>query len=212
MHKEQMVSRSATLDLIAKKYYRDLVSYCTFLCQNEWDGEDIAQETILKAMKYNEAKITRALLKKIAYHQWIDVVRKKKKEQLTENHVDIETRNHHLTETIELLLEKLTVQQALAFSLKEAFLFKNSEIAEMLNMKEASVKSLLHRARKRLGTDMKELNQQWDEPVKRKIFQVFHRALEHQHPTELIKLLPVISHYSTSKQSTPSNAFNMMAA
>ncbi|ASV68487.1 MULTISPECIES: sigma-70 family RNA polymerase sigma factor [Cytobacillus] len=212
MQKEQMVSRSATLDLIAKKYYRDLVSYCTFLCQNEWDGEDIAQETILKAMKYNEAKITRALLKKIAYHQWIDVVRKKKKEQLTENHVDIETRNHHLTETIELLLEKLTVQQALAFSLKEAFLFKNSEIAEMLNMKEASVKSLLHRARRRLGTDMKELNQQWDEPVERKIFQVFHRALEHQHPTELIKLLPIINHYSTSKQSTPSNAFNMMAA
>lgn len=212
MHNEQMARRSATLDMIGKKYYQDLVSYCTFLCQNEWDGEDVAQETILKAMKYNEAKITRALLKKIAYHQWIDVVRKKKKEQLTEDPVDIETSNHDLTETIELLLEKLTVQQALAFSLKEAFLFKNSEIAEMLNMKEVTVKSLLHRARKRLAMDMKELNQQWDEPVKRRIFQVFHRALEQQNPIELIKILPIISHYHTSKQSTPSNAFNMMAA
>jgi DNA-directed RNA polymerase specialized sigma24 family protein len=66
------------------EYYPKLQRYCRFLAQDIWDGDDIAQETFLKALKYNpyQQKMSSALLNKIAYHHWIDLTRKRKTKPL----------------------------------------------------------------------------------------------------------------------------------
>ncbi|MDQ7864866.1 sigma factor [Peribacillus frigoritolerans] len=66
---------------ILREVYPELIRFCRFLTQNNWDGDDLAQETILKAMQGYGKKtvITTALLKTIARHSWIDTIRKRKK-------------------------------------------------------------------------------------------------------------------------------------
>src|SRR3954467_15551670 len=71
--------------------YPKLRRYCHFLARNEWDGDDIAQETYIKALKYcsHPQKMTDALLNKIAYNHWIDLLRKRK-------HVSVEAEPNFL--------------------------------------------------------------------------------------------------------------------
>ena len=66
---------------ILREVYPELIRFCRFLTQNNWDGDDLAQETILKAMQGygKKTEITTALLKTIARHSWIDTITKKKK-------------------------------------------------------------------------------------------------------------------------------------
>lgn len=66
------------------EYYPKLQRYCHFLAQNQWDGDDIAQETILKALKHYtlDEKMSSALLNKMAYNHWIDQIRKRKMNRL----------------------------------------------------------------------------------------------------------------------------------
>lgn len=61
--------------------YPELLRFCRFLTQNNWDGDDLAQDTIMKAMRvYGKKKgLTPALLKTIARHSWIDTIRKRKR-------------------------------------------------------------------------------------------------------------------------------------
>ncbi len=45
--------------------YPKLQKYCHFLSRNKWDGDDIAQEVIIKVIKqYSHNSISLALLKK----------------------------------------------------------------------------------------------------------------------------------------------------
>ncbi|MCL6572313.1 MAG: hypothetical protein K6T88_11615, partial [Bacillus sp. (in: Bacteria)] len=61
------------------QYYLELQRYCRFLAQSRWDGDDLAQEALLRAIqKYNKTELSPALLNKIAYHFWIDTLRKKR--------------------------------------------------------------------------------------------------------------------------------------
>jgi DNA-directed RNA polymerase specialized sigma24 family protein len=66
------------------EYYLKLKKYCYFLTQSKWDGDDIAQEAMVKALTYySQEKITPALLNKIAHNYWMDTLRKRKNEQLS---------------------------------------------------------------------------------------------------------------------------------
>ena len=62
-------------------YYQNLKRYCRFLTQSSWDGDDLLQEVTAKAIRhYQPSQISSALLKKMAYHHWIDTVRKRSRE------------------------------------------------------------------------------------------------------------------------------------
>ncbi|MED4071884.1 sigma-70 family RNA polymerase sigma factor [Priestia endophytica] len=135
-------------EIEVQELYKDLLSYCCFLSGDKWDGEDLAQETMLKAMQ-NYGSLPPALLKKIAYHKWIDEKRKRSRETVGE------TEHHTLTkesrkEEVEALLSSLTPKQAVILTLKEAFQYKISEISSILEMTEPGVKALLKRARTKL--------------------------------------------------------------
>ncbi|MFF3023158.1 sigma-70 family RNA polymerase sigma factor [Gottfriedia sp. NPDC057948] len=215
-----------------KEYYPKLQRYCRFLAQNEWDGDDIAQEAFLKAIKYyTNEKMNSALLNKIAYNHWIDTLRKRKEEtaipdfelsQFAANHpVD-----HKIT-SVELLLKHFTPKQAIIFFLKEAFQFKSKEIADILGTTEIAIKSSLHRAKKRLDKTNSEgesfsVEDFWNEEEREKLEEIFHIALEAQDPTVLIQAIPslerivespkmVFRNFESTRTQSPSSTLCMAA-
>jgi RNA polymerase sigma factor (sigma-70 family) len=178
------------------EYYPKLQRYCHFLAQNKWDGDDIAQETYLKALKYSShhQNLTTALLNKIAYHHWIDILRKRKHEinvadfaeSILNNQVD------DITNSVELLLNQFTPKQAVIFLLKEAFQYQLKEIAAILETTEMAVKSNLHRVKKRLEKVNQSFSAEifWDEEEREQFSSLFYEALENQDPTVLIHSIP----------------------
>ncbi|MDR7000731.1 sigma-70 family RNA polymerase sigma factor [Neobacillus niacini] len=182
------------------EYYPKLQRYCHFLAQNQWDGDDIAQETILKALKYytlNE-KMSFALLNKMAYNHWIDQIRKRKNETIEAaidlNNVEEKNQLADIMTTVDLMLEQFTPKQAVIFLLKEGFQYQLKEIAELLNTTEMAVKANLHRAKQRLEKTKKEgtVDKYWDEEEREQLSELFYEALKLQDPTVLIETVPQI--------------------
>ncbi|MGG3470533.1 sigma-70 family RNA polymerase sigma factor [Neobacillus pocheonensis] len=178
-----------------KEHYPKLQRYCHFLTQNTWDGDDIAQETYLKALKYQQ-KMSSALLNKIAYHHWIDMLRKRKHETI-DSEIDGQTSISRTDETVELLLKQFTPKQAVIFLLKEAFQYQLKEIADILGTTEMAVKSNLHRAKKRLEKDKGEeqsfsVDTFWNEEEKELLTNLFKDSLQNEDPSVLIKAIPTL--------------------
>lgn len=165
-----------------KELYKGLLSYCCFLSGDKWDGEDLAQETMVKAMQ-TYGSLTPALLKKIAYHKWIDEKRKRSRETVGE------TDHHTLTkesqkEEVEALLNSLTPKQAVILTLKEAFQYKISEISSILEMTEPGVKALLNRARTKLRGENRE-----EEINNQELVDAISKSVQWEDPAPLLSFL-----------------------
>jgi RNA polymerase sigma factor (sigma-70 family) len=193
------------------EFYPKLHQYCHFLTQNKWDADDIAQEVYLKAKKYysNQQSFTSALLNKIAYHHWIDQVRKRKKEtiELADEIGNLKEENQaiDLMYSVELLIKHFTPKQAIIFMLKEAFQYQSKEIAAILRTTEEAVKSNLYRAKKRLekiSEDEKTLPMElyWDEEERELVADLFYQALKIQDPSILIQSIPLIKSVADTPQ------------
>ncbi|WP_409974206.1 sigma-70 family RNA polymerase sigma factor [Bacillus sp. Bva_UNVM-123] len=207
--------------------YPGLFRYCCFLSKNKWDGEDIAQEAILKAIKHYRShhKLSAALLNKIAYHHWIDTLRKRKQEANEEESEVNSVKEPTIIETVEKLIQRFTPKQAVIFMLKEAFQYKANEIAELLEISETAVKSSLHRAKKRLTENHAyDVAPFWSDEEYNILPVLFYESLLAQDPSVLIKALPAIhsisnesfvpklmSRQSKSLQSTPATILSMAA-
>lgn len=203
-----------------KEYYPKLQRYCHFLTQNPWDGDDIAQETFLKALKYSfpQQKITTALLNKIAYHHWVDLLRKRKNESIESDPATQELMNQSddIANSVELLLKQFTPKQAVIFLLKEAFQYKTKEIAVILNTTEVAIKSNLHRAKNRLEKEAFSVASFWDDDEREKLSDLFYESLKNQDPTVLIESIPSIKSVMevpklVSKTYSPSSTLCMAA-
>jgi RNA polymerase sigma factor (sigma-70 family) len=180
------------------EFYPKLQKYCHFLAQSKWDGDDLAQEAMLKAMTYyTKDKITAALLNKIAHNQWLDLLRKKNVEKLIieKYHVEGYLPSFDTIGSVDLLLNQFTPQQAIIFFLKEAFQYQSKEIAEILDTTEISVKSSLYRARKRLENQkiqFPSLEPYWEKGQREQLESLLHDSLVNQDPTVLIESIPSI--------------------
>ncbi|PEQ94199.1 RNA polymerase subunit sigma [Bacillus sp. AFS006103] len=182
--------------------YPKLQRYCHFLTRNGWDGDEIAQETFIKSLKYcsNQQKMSTALLNKIAYNHWVDMLRRRKKETVEAN---LDSANTALTnslddtrELVDILLKNFTPNQAIIFLLKEGFQYQLKEIASILDSTEMAVKSNLHRAKKRLekiNEDQQFLSAKtfWDDNDREQLSDLFYEALKNQDPTILIESIPL---------------------
>jgi RNA polymerase sigma factor (sigma-70 family) len=202
-----------------------LQRYCHFLSKNHWDGEDLVQETIIKAsQKYQPSEVSSSLLNKIAYHQWIDTLRKRQQEvlgipkQLSENRAP--SHPNTLIDTVTLLLDQLTPKQAVILMMKEAFGYQSNEIAIVLKTTETAVKSILHRAKNRLSKDetLHSVHTAWDEDEKQLLFDLLYESLKTDDPEVLIDRiheipsLSEIPNHSKSKHSrSPLNTFCLAA-
>lgn len=217
---EQQAER--TEDIFWEDFYPKLMRYCRFLAQNKWDGDDIAQETFVKALKYSGNKMmSPALINKIAYHHWIDVLRKRKKET-TELDTELisDDQSESRTGVVELLLKHFPPKQAVILLLKEGFLYQSKEIADFLGTTEMAVKASLHRAKKRLekGIDEeKSFELLWDEEEREQLALLFQETLEAQDPSVLIEALPSLDcitekpKFQTISKQTPTSTLCMAA-
>ena len=228
---EVLQQETRTEESLWLEYYPKLHQYCHFLTQNKWDADDIAQEVYLKAMKYytNKQTFTSALLNKIAYHHWIDQVRKRKKEtiDLDGDLVSQENQASDLMYSVELLMKHFTPKQAIIFLLKEAFQYQSKEIASILRTTEEAVKSNLFRAKKRLEKikeDEKTFSIElfWDEEERELLADLFYQALKIQDPSILIQSIPLLNNVAdipqmakrdvrSFKRHTPSSTLCMAA-
>lgn len=178
-------------------YYLKLQKYCHFLTQSKWDGDDVAQEAMIKAISYySQERITPALLNKIAYNQWLDTLRKRKNEQFSNEEVREENPSSvgETMASVDLLLDTFTPRQAIIFLLKEAFQYQSKEIAELLNSTEMAVKASLNRAKKRIENEREpfSVDSFWEEEEREELWQLFHDSLVNQDPTVLIDAIPSI--------------------
>jgi RNA polymerase sigma factor (sigma-70 family) len=184
------------------EYYFKLQRYCHFLTQSKWDGEDLAQEAMLKAISYySQERITPALLNKIAHNHWMDTLRKRKSQYISKEQISEEKENYSsVADTIasvDMLLDAFTPRQAIIFLLKEAFQYQSKEIAEILNTTEMAVKASLNRAKKRIEKEREpfSLDSFWEEEEREQLWDLFHDSLVNQDPTVLIEAIPSISRF-----------------
>jgi RNA polymerase sigma-70 factor (ECF subfamily) len=185
-------------DSLGDEYYLKLQKYCYFLTQSKWDGDDLAQEAMIKAISYySQERLTPALLNKIAHNHWMDILRKRKYEQMTNGQIREENYSSvgDTIASVDLLLDTFTPRQAIIFLLKEAFQYQSKEIAEILNTTEMAVKSSLNRAKKRIVNEREpfSLDSFWEEEERELLWGLFHDSLVNQDPTVLIEAIPSIS-------------------
>lgn len=203
-HKEDSLARTQHENRFEHNFwdenYPKLQRYCHFLARNGWDGDDIAQETYIKALKYanQHQRMTTALLNKIAYNHWVDMLRKRKNETVE---ADPDCTKPTLTnpfdgtrESVDLLLKNFTPNQAIIFLLKEGFQYQLKEIAAILDSTEMAVKANLHRAKKRLekanqDSPIRSVEWFWNEEEQEQLSDLFYDALKKQDPSILIHSL-----------------------
>lgn len=149
-----------TLNEHYEHYGKEIYIYIYSFCRNHEIAEDIVQDTFYKA--YGSISVTqpdhlKAWLFKVAYHLFIDYVRKEKRVQLLDEsriskifwEPDFESKVFEQEEIGELFLQI----DGLPFNQKQALLLHSihklsyGEIAQVLEITESSVKSLIFRAR-----------------------------------------------------------------
>ncbi|WP_047155134.1 sigma-70 family RNA polymerase sigma factor [Aneurinibacillus tyrosinisolvens] len=184
-----------------QEFYPELRRYCQFITQNIWDGEEVVQESLIKAWLHyqNQPNISMALLNRIARNEWIDTVRKRNKgslEAFTEYIYDESKQIENRLEAIHNLVNKLSPKQAVMFALKEGFRFQLTEIAEIFNTTETAVKAVIYRAKQRLKKGANDTNplieQYWEMEDYEQIERILNESFKTQDPSILIRSIPFI--------------------
>jgi RNA polymerase sigma factor (sigma-70 family) len=129
--------------------------YCLSLTGSEWDAEDLAQDTWLKALDTllgHGHQNSEALMMRIAKNTWIDQARRKTTlSHILQRALPELTQLDHGTLEIEMVFEALRKHlsplQRAVFLLRDVFGYTNQEASVMLHTSEGAVKAALHRAR-----------------------------------------------------------------
>jgi RNA polymerase sigma-70 factor (ECF subfamily) len=140
--------------------------YCCRLAGNVWDGEDLAQDTLLRVFGLlgkvdAELRDPRAYLLRTATHLWIDRARRRARERALLAIESGEPRERPLAqdagagtdvrEAAGALLARLAPRERAAVVLKDVFDLPLEEVAGMLQTSVGAVKAALHRGRGRLA-------------------------------------------------------------
>ncbi|MBL0385133.1 RNA polymerase sigma factor [Tumebacillus sp. ITR2] len=176
----------------------DLWRYCKLLTGSPWDGEDLFQETMLKAFaslaQLWHPLLPKAYLFRIASNTWIDHCRKRRIP--LDFSEDVELVGAETVDSIEVagaveeIVTHLPPRQVIVFILMEVFGFQASEVAGMIHATQGSVYALLNRARRNVrgikqGTQVTAL----PHPSQREAVQTIIHALQNGDPAALIPLM-----------------------
>ncbi|MEH7442973.1 RNA polymerase sigma factor [Bacillus sp. JJ1122] len=152
--------RSEFFDIISD-YSTDLWNYCKYITGSPWDGEDLYQETIIKAFgllpqRWSEITDKKHYLFRVATNTWIDLCRKLKREvglleEISETKEDFSS--PLLLEEILISLDSiLTPKQVAAFLLFNIFQFSAEEVAGIVKSTPGGVYASVQRARRKIAS------------------------------------------------------------
>lgn len=159
------------LEQIYSLYVNDLYRYVYSLCKNKSTAEDIVQETFYRAYFYVESykkEKIKPWLFKVAYHTFIDFLRKDKKltyfgditflDSKRESGIRSAEDEYLVRNSIEdwfKILDTLPVSKRNIVLLRDYYHFSYQEIAEMLDISLSKVKVTIFRSRKEIQDKMK---------------------------------------------------------
>jgi len=136
----------------------ELYRYCRHLTRSPWDAEDLAQDTLARAlvtlgtMIKPEIENPRAWLFRVATNLYVDRARRVREElgELPEaaGRISDERAKREAAGT---LIGKLSPQERAAVVLKDAFDLELDDIASVLGTSVGAVKAALHRGRSKLS-------------------------------------------------------------
>ncbi|NMH73161.1 RNA polymerase sigma factor [Bacillus sp. RO2] len=132
-----------------------LYKYCLKLSGSPWTAEDLVQETLLKVYKIKQSEPSRVLtfsfLCTVAKNMYMDEKRKYRESiQFNEDLLGEEYDFIEYYGLIEILFTSLPLKQSMLIILKDVFGYTSKEIASMLRVSDESIKTALHRSRKKL--------------------------------------------------------------
>ncbi len=172
---------AADFDQLYNQYKSSLYSLACYLTRNQKEAEDLFQDTWLRIAKHlthqtidmDNCKTWMMTILSNLYRDWLRKKRERKPFSFQRSNADMQTDNHiekpmwggksniendskHLEVKMALskALAGLPPRQRLIFVLKEIEGYKYSEIGEMLNVPEGTVKSIMHRAIRKLRRDL----------------------------------------------------------
>ncbi|TYS67749.1 RNA polymerase sigma factor [Sutcliffiella horikoshii] len=167
-------------------YTTDLWNYCKYVTGSSWDGEDLFQETMIKAFgllpeRWSDITDKKHYLFRVATNTWIDQCRKQKRQigtldEAPETNVDFS--DHLILEEILTSLElNLTPKQTAAFLLMDIFQFSAEEIAGIVHSTPGGVYSAVQRARRKIASmDFSQPKTNWDSQVQNHTIQAYLQA------------------------------------
>jgi RNA polymerase sigma factor (sigma-70 family) len=142
----------------------DLWKYCRYLTGSPWDGEDLFQDTVLKAMgglftRWHPTNL-KSYLYRMATNTWIDHCRREKRnigslEEIDEPHENFMD-THDLEEALEKLYHLFTPRQTAVFLLMEVFHFKAEEVASIIKTTPGAVYATTRRMKIKLKNNASE--------------------------------------------------------
>lgn len=141
--------------------------YCSRLTGNVWDGEDLAQDTLMRVFSLlgkidADLENPRGYLIRTATNLWVDRTRRRTLErefvagERASGRAESASRPHDPSRATEVreaaseLLQRLAPQERAAVLLKEVFDLSLEETASVLKTSVGAVKAALHRGRGRL--------------------------------------------------------------
>ncbi len=135
----------------------ELYRYCRHLTRSPWDAEDLAQDTLARAlvtlgtMIRPEIQSPRAWLFRVATRLYIDRTRRTREELVDSPEGAAAAPDERAKrEAAGTLIGKLSPQERAAVVLKDAFELELGEIASVLTTSVGAVKAALHRGRSKL--------------------------------------------------------------
>lgn len=163
-----------TFDQLFHQYKSDVYRFILYLTRNKQEAEDIFQETWLRVVRnlntLNEVRNHKAWIFTIAVNLFRDQIRQNRFRRLfmiplfqkstTEEKESpllpmVNTsKNIEFTHEFLVALKKLSGKQRKIFILKEIEGFKHEDMSEMLQIPVGTIKSLLHRAIKKLQKEL----------------------------------------------------------
>lgn len=166
----------AAFDILFAKYYKPIYYFIYKMIQNTEIAEDITQDTFVKVyknlMRLDENLKFSPWIYKIAYNTFVDYKRKYKvnfelldnvhyensnQDMQNENNPEESILNKELRDKINRAFGKVNTRYRTALILRDYNKLSYKEVAEVLELSEAAVKSLIHRARLEFQKIFKEL-------------------------------------------------------
>ena len=165
--------------LLVERYQRRVFSQVFRVIRRPDEVEDMAQEVFLKAFRairsYDFRSPFGAWLSRVAINHCLDYLRKERASRVTYHwqigeeslrRIEAQTENPEgggldpeqqatVRDLVGKLLDRAPAEDRIVLGLKELEGLSVEEIAEILNLKQSTVKVRLHRARKRMLEDLK---------------------------------------------------------